>query len=179
MSPLSIRALLLRGPLSGSCSRMRVPTLSRPLLQPASTAPSVAPSVSIRQHTSAYVSVSIRQHTSAYGAHTCSRPCFWLARSNMRRSYVLTVMNLNLSAYASIRQHTSAYVSIRQHTSACVSIRRSHVLKVINFDGARLADAVASRLSASAGIRQHTSAYVSIRHHTPAYVSIRQHTCRF
>ena len=58
--------------------------------------PPVLQSLSIRQHTSAYV--SIRQRTSAY-----------------------VIIRQHTSAYVSIRQHTSAYVSIRQHTSAYVS----------------------------------------------------------
>ncbi len=52
---------------------------------------SMAPYVSIRQHTPAYV--SIRQHTSAPGVGG----------------------GVSMAPYVSICQHTSAYVSIRQH----------------------------------------------------------------
>ena len=136
-------------------------------------------SVSIHQHTSAYVSIrtcsgsklakksatievlplpdapcSIKGCPALY---SCAMPCCsaMLCCENTSVS-----IRPHTSAYVSIRQHTSAYVRIRPHTSACVS-RRAHAfrrLKVLSF------------------VRQHTSAYVSIRPHTSVYVSIRPHT---
>ena len=79
------------------CGRWSV-SRSRPL-RPVPSASLLAPSVSIHQHTSAYV--NRRWHTSAYVS-----------------------IRQHTSAYVSIRHHTSAYVSIRWHTLTYVGIRR-------------------------------------------------------
>jgi hypothetical protein len=83
--------------------------------------PARGSSVSIRQHTSAYVSIcSICQHTSAYAEN-----------SSVLHAAPPVSMRLLQSSYVSIRHHTSAYaahVSIRQHMTstyaAYVSIRQ-------------------------------------------------------
>ncbi len=78
-------------------------------------------SVSIRQHTSAYV--SIRQHM----ACECppKRKCAQaLARAEVQHTSAYVSIRQHPSASVSIRQHPSASVSIRQHPSAYVSIRQ-------------------------------------------------------
>jgi hypothetical protein len=71
--------------------------------------------------THTYASVSIRQHTPAYvSIRSCSRG----ARARRASATDTYASRQHPSAYVSIRQHTSAYVSIRQHTSAYVSIRQ-------------------------------------------------------
>jgi hypothetical protein len=110
-------------------------------------------SVSIRQHTSAYV--SIRQHTPAYVSirqeATWSQPI----------DIALCV------AYVSIRQHTSAYV--RRQPGANRLISRYAFLYYRNH--------LCSRGQPHVSIRQHTSAYVSIQQPTSAVLA-RATTCQ-
>ena len=126
--------------------------------------------------------VSIRQHTSAY-----VRPKHLLLRRQTRRTFCLsTRVTSNMSAYASICQHTSAYASIRQHTSA---YRRGAPYacrqeSLASLSRARLQCLGSERAGAllsppCAAVRQHMTAYVRIRQHTPAYVSIRQPTSAY
>jgi hypothetical protein len=142
-------------------------------------------SVSIRQHTSAYVRkdledgmdahnhirtsafISIRQHTSASVSirqHTSEKT--W------RMGWTLIII--------SVRQHPSASVSIRQHTSAYVRIDLEDGMDAHNhirpFFLYAPNEAFPPHTSAYVSIRQHASEYVSIGQQTSAYVSIRQHT---
>ena len=73
-------------------------------------------SVSIRQHTAAYVSIRLR----------CIRMLPRAIQEDAPPSLLVPAcvsIRLHTSAYVSMRQHTSVYVSIRQHTSEYVSIR--------------------------------------------------------
>jgi hypothetical protein len=123
-------------------------------------------SLSIRQHTSAYVSIR----------DTCAAESSWGFREFATSPPPGSSGELSSQLFARpfriapcIRQHTSAYVSIRQHTSAYASICTSAYVRVVQ-------QALRSHLRMGS---LHTSAYVSIRQHTSAYVSIRQHTSAY
>ncbi len=112
------------------------------LTAPCPRCSNLSPTVSIRQHTSAYA--SIRQHTPAYVS---------IRRFTCLLLYARAAATCRLqSAYVSIRQHTPAYASIRQHTSVY------------------LLTALLVPLQQPVACSQHTSAHASIRQHTSAYL---------
>jgi hypothetical protein len=128
-------------------------------------------SVSIRQHTSAYV--SIRQHASAYVSirqHTTLKlsvtPMFF-EHIGVRGKYTST----------KVQKLTRKYTSTK--VQKLTPERHANVVEHIGI-GHALSDAFSEEQGSIDSKRrvqriwQHTSAYVSIRLHTSAYVSIRR-----
>jgi hypothetical protein len=140
-----------------------------------SVTPVTRASVSIRQHTSAYVidtdallpiqpqatqehPSGIRQHTSAYVSirHRHRRTLADSATGDTREVCIRTYE----VSHGCKRSMQEKYAYLRMRCAREVCIRTYEV----------------SLLYAYVHIRQHASAYVSIRQHTPACVSIREHT---